>query len=62
MYILQLLQGQEIVKDFDWLEVPPFSRKEFDHLIKLYTNNGWISRGRTLLQRINVHDVYICRN
>lgn len=36
--------GQEIVKDFDWLEVPPFSRKEFDHLIKLYTNNGWISR------------------
>lgn len=36
--------GQELVKNFDWLEVPPFSRKEFDNLIDLQTSSGWISR------------------
>ena len=33
-----------MVKDYNWIEVPPFSRHEFNQCIDLYVSNGWITK------------------
>jgi len=39
------LQGVEMMKDYDWIEVPPFCRQEFNQCVDLYVKNGWITKG-----------------
>jgi len=40
------VQGVEMMKDYEWIEVPPFCREEFNQCVDLYVKNGWITKGQ----------------
>ncbi|XP_065910751.1 small ribosomal subunit protein mS29-like [Dysidea avara] len=37
-------KGVEMMKDYDWMEVLPLSRQEFNQCVDLYVKNGWITK------------------
>ena len=35
-----------MMKDYDWMEVLPLSRQEFNQCVDLYVKNGWITKSK----------------